>query len=207
MFNLEDAKVALEPIKSKEGKEFNMARIAAGAVALLCFVNTTKDGARMFAGDVIKAEIDHKAYADTLQPAAIAADAMLRAGGDDLATSARGSKYAVHSDEWGEYRAFASGSNGANTNVYCVLSDRWGDAAGLTARITVIDSNRGGGRMAYVREADGKAILDASFIQPELVTDGSGQKVRALRGYQNMQAAKAVLANAKVIAAVNRQLS
>lgn len=61
--------------------------------------------------------------------------------------------------------------------------------------------------MAYVREADGKAILDASFIQPELVTDGNGQKVRALRGYQNMQAAKAVLANAKVIAAVNRQLS
>lgn len=207
MFNLEKATVTLEPIKAQDGREFNMARIVAGAIAMLCFVNTTKDGTRMFAGDIVRAEIDHSVYADTLQPAALAADAMLRAGGEGLVTSTKGTQYAATADEWGEYRAFASGRNDANTNVYCTLSQKWGDAAGLTARITVIDSNRGNGRLAYIREADGRAILDADFVRPELVTNEDGQKVRALRGYQSMQTAQGVMANARVIAAVNAQLA
>lgn len=206
MFKIDNMEITLEAIKSKDGREFPMVRASSGGADLIAFVNTTRDGERMFAGDIIRMELDHGLYTETLQAGALAADGIFH-DGVDLETAASGTEYAIYEDENAQYRAFPSRSNKENTNVYFTLKESWGDAAGLSGRITVMDSQRNGERIAYAREADGKAILDASFVRPERVTNEGGKTVRAITNYQRLDQAEGAYRNARLIDAINSQLA
>ena len=217
-FDLADATLSVSTIRSKRGEDWEIGRLfnAERTMCLVAFVNTvdTSQGERVFAADVSDAEISYGLFERHLEPAALAADAKLRAGAD-LVTSRSGTQYAVHRDDATdtEFRAFHSTTRPGNTSLFFTLGESWGALAGLAGRLTAVDG-RMGARRVYARVQEGFVRLSAKFVETSklVATDKEGKAIPgatryAPLNYKRVEQARGILSNALALERFDRLLA